>query len=69
MMKPIETGRLIIKSLSEADAEIILPVYLNSADYLDTQTPVEPSLEMVQSDLELQRRQLQTADLLLTPRS
>ncbi len=50
-MKQIETDRLIIKEVSVADAETILPVYLNSADYLDTQTPVEPSLEMVQSDL------------------
>jgi RimJ/RimL family protein N-acetyltransferase len=50
-MQQIETDRLIIKEVSVADAETILPVYLNSADYLDTQTPVEPSLEMVQSDL------------------
>ena len=52
-MLPFETERLIVRSLDEADAETILPVYLNSADYLDTQTPDEPSLEMVRSDLAL----------------
>ena len=50
-MEKIETERLIIKALSDADAETILPVYLNSADYLDTQTPDEPSIAMVRSDL------------------
>jgi RimJ/RimL family protein N-acetyltransferase len=45
----LETERLNIRQLS--DAETLLPVYLNSADYLDTQTPDEPSLEMVRSDL------------------
>jgi len=53
MMKQIETERLIIKEVSEAETETLLPVYLNSADYLDTQTPDEPSLEMVRSDLAL----------------
>jgi RimJ/RimL family protein N-acetyltransferase len=52
-MEKIETERLIIEKVSEADAEMILPVYLNSADYLDTQTPEEPSIEMVRSDLTL----------------
>ncbi len=52
-MEQIETARLIIKEVSEADAETLLPVYLNSADYLDTQTPDEPSIEMVRSDLAL----------------
>src|SRR5512135_3829486 len=52
-MKPIETERLSIKELSEAEAETLLSVYLNSADYLDTQTPDEPSIEMVRSDLAL----------------
>ena len=56
-MKPIETERLIIKALSEADAATLLPVYLNSADYLDTQTPDEPSLEMVRKDLQLAAQQ------------
>jgi len=50
-MEKIETERLIIRPLDEAAAEMILPVYLNSADYLDTQTPDEPSLEMVRLDL------------------
>ena len=50
---PLETERLIIRALDEADADIVLPVYLGSADYLDTQTPDEPSLEMVRSDLAL----------------
>jgi RimJ/RimL family protein N-acetyltransferase len=50
---PLETGRLIIRPLDETDAEVLLPVYLNSADYLDTQTPDEPSIEMVRSDLAL----------------
>ncbi len=49
----LETARLSIRELGSADAEVILPVYLNSADYLDTQTPDEPSLEMVQSDIAL----------------
>ena len=52
-MEQIETLRLLIKTLSDADAEKILPIYLNSADYLDTQTPDEPSMEMVRSDLAL----------------
>jgi RimJ/RimL family protein N-acetyltransferase len=43
----------MIKEVSEADTETILPIYLNSADYLDTQTPDEPSIEMVRSDLAL----------------
>src|SRR5512137_3016566 len=49
----LETERLIIKALNEADAETLLPVYLNSADYVDTQTPDVPSIEMVRSDLAL----------------
>jgi RimJ/RimL family protein N-acetyltransferase len=53
----LETEHLIIRALSEADAETILPVYLNSADYLDTQTPDEPSLEMVREDLQLAAQQ------------
>jgi RimJ/RimL family protein N-acetyltransferase len=52
-MEQTETERLIIKELNEAAAETLLPVYLNSADYLDTQTPDEPSIEMVRSDLAL----------------
>jgi RimJ/RimL family protein N-acetyltransferase len=52
-MEKIATARLIIRELNEADAEIILPVYLNSADYLDTQTPNETSIEMVREDLQL----------------
>src|SRR3972149_4107090 len=47
----LETKRLIIKQLTDADAETVLPVYLNSADYLDTQTSDEPSIEMVREDL------------------
>ena len=54
---PLETERLIIRALDEADADIVLPVYLNSADYLDTQTPDEPSLAMVREDLRLAARQ------------
>ncbi len=52
-MKQVETDRLIIKELNDADAETILPVYLNSADYLGTQTPEPPSIEMVRLDMEL----------------
>jgi RimJ/RimL family protein N-acetyltransferase len=52
-MEKIETARLIITKVSEADAEMIWPVYKGSADYLETQTPDEPSLEMVRSDLAL----------------
>lgn len=56
-MKQIETERLIIKALSDVDAETILPVYLNSADYLDTQTSELPSREMVREDLQLAAQQ------------
>jgi RimJ/RimL family protein N-acetyltransferase len=52
-MKPIETERLIIKEVSDTDSETLVPVYLNSADYLDTQTEDEPSGEMVRLDLAL----------------
>ncbi len=52
-MEQIETERLIMRELSDSDVETLLPVYLNSADYLDTQTPDEPSIEMVRSDLAL----------------
>jgi RimJ/RimL family protein N-acetyltransferase len=54
---PLETERLIIRALDEANADIVLPVYLNSADYLDTQTPDEPSIEMVRDDLQLAAQQ------------
>jgi RimJ/RimL family protein N-acetyltransferase len=50
---PLETERLIIRVVDEADAKVILSVYLNSVDYLETQTPDEPSIEMVRSDLAL----------------
>ena len=50
-MEQIETERLIIRQLTDADIETILPVYVGSADYLETQTPDEPSSEMVRSDL------------------
>ncbi len=49
----IDSERLVIREVDEADAETLLPVYLNSADYLDTQTPDEPSIEMVRTDLAL----------------
>jgi RimJ/RimL family protein N-acetyltransferase len=52
----LETERLIIRELDEANADIVLPVYLNSADYLDTQTPDEPSIEMVRDDLRSPRQ-------------
>jgi len=54
---PLATERLIIRPLDEADAETILPVYLNAADYLDTQTPDDPSIEMVREDLQLAAQQ------------
>jgi RimJ/RimL family protein N-acetyltransferase len=50
-MEQLETERLIIRELSEADIGTILPAYVGSADYLNTQTPDEPSGEMVRSDL------------------
>lgn len=53
VMKQLETDRLFIRELSDADTETILTVYLNSADYLETQTPDEPSSEMVCEDLQL----------------
>jgi RimJ/RimL family protein N-acetyltransferase len=49
----LETERLVMREVSEVDAETILPVYEGSADYVDTQTPDEPSSEMVRSDLAL----------------
>ena len=54
-MEPIETERLIIKPI--ADAETLLPVYRGSADYLETQTPDEPSIEMVREDVALAEQQ------------
>ncbi len=48
---PLETERLSLRFIGDADAEAILPVYLNSADYVETQTLDEPSLELVRSDL------------------
>jgi len=56
-MEKMETARLILKALSDADAATILSVYLNSADYLDTQTPDEPSIEMVRDDLQFAAQQ------------
>ena len=52
MREFIETQRLVIKPLTDAEAHVVLPVYENSADYLDTQTPEPPSIEMVRLDLE-----------------
>ena len=46
-MVRLETDRLIIKSLADADADAILKVYEGSADFLETQTPEPPSIEMV----------------------
>jgi RimJ/RimL family protein N-acetyltransferase len=53
MREFIETERLVIKPLTEAEAHVVLPVYENSTDYLDTQTPEPPSMEMVRLDIEL----------------
>jgi RimJ/RimL family protein N-acetyltransferase len=53
-MMQLETHRLIIRPLTDADA--ILKVYEGSADYLDTQTPEPPSIEMVRSDLQASAR-------------
>ena len=53
----LETNRLCLKSLTLDDAETILPVYLSSADYLDTQTPDEPSIDLVREDLRLAAQQ------------
>ncbi len=53
---PLETERLSIRPLDEAEAEIVLPVYENSADYLDTQTPEPPSIEMVREEMRLAAR-------------
>lgn len=50
-MEQIETERLIIREV--INAESVLPVYLGSADYLDTQTPDEPSIEMVREDMQV----------------
>jgi RimJ/RimL family protein N-acetyltransferase len=54
-MRPLETEQFIIKEV--ADAETILTVYLNSVDYLDTQTPDGPSIEMVREDMALTAQQ------------
>ena len=50
---PLETERLVLRPLDEAEAGVAWPVYENSADYLDTQTPEDPSLEMVREDMQL----------------
>ncbi len=55
-MVRLETDRLIIRSLTEADADAILKVYEGSADFLETQTPEPPSIEMVRSDLQASAR-------------
>ena len=52
-MGKIGTARLTIKEISEGDAEVILPVYEGSADYLETQTPDEPSIDLVREDMAL----------------
>ncbi len=53
-MERITTERLIIKEVDDADT--LLPVYVNSADYLATQTAEEPSIDLVRSDLEAAAR-------------
>ena len=50
-MQQIETDRLIIKEVERGRHRNDFAGVLDSADYLDTQTPDEPSSEMVRSDL------------------
>lgn len=47
----LETTRLTIKPVTDDDAEAVLMVYEQCADYLALQTPEVPSVAMVQSDL------------------
>jgi RimJ/RimL family protein N-acetyltransferase len=47
----LETDRLVIKLLTEADAVAVLRVYERAADFLELQTPEPPSLELVRSDM------------------
>lgn len=47
----LETERLVIKSLSQADADNVLKVYEGSKDFFDLQTTEELSGELVRSDM------------------
>lgn len=49
-MRELETERLVIRALNEADADALLSVYDQCADYLELQTPEPPSLAMIRSD-------------------
>jgi RimJ/RimL family protein N-acetyltransferase len=50
-MMRLETGRLSVAGVGDAEAEGVLRVYEACTDYLALQTPEPPSMEMVRSDL------------------
>lgn len=47
----LETERLRLEAVDEAEAEGVLHVYEQCADFLALQTPEPPSVEMVRSDM------------------
>jgi len=47
----LETERLSVAAVDEAEAEAVLRVYEQCADVLALQTPEPPSIEMVRSDM------------------
>ncbi|MFN8597180.1 MAG: GNAT family N-acetyltransferase [Anaerolineae bacterium] len=49
-MRDLKTDRLVIRALSEDDADALLSVYEQCADYLELQIPEPPSLAMIRSD-------------------
>ena len=53
----LETDRLVIKSLSPADADNVLKVYTGSKDFFELQTAEVPSSELIRSDLAQAKKQ------------
>ncbi len=53
----LETERLVIKSLSPADADHVLKVYEGSKDFFDLQTPEGLSGELIRSDMAATEKQ------------
>jgi RimJ/RimL family protein N-acetyltransferase len=53
----LETERLIIKSLSQLDADNVLKVYEGSKDFFDLQTTEELSGDLIRSEIEATEKQ------------
>jgi RimJ/RimL family protein N-acetyltransferase len=53
----LETERLVIKSLSQADADNVLKVYTGSKDFFELQTAEEPSSELIRSEMAATQKQ------------